>query len=170
MIQDKLLALRKRSGMSQQEVADTVGVTRQTISNWELGQGSPTLDKAAELARLYGVSLDDFASDEVEIVTRERCERKHDFHILKSLVGKTATLELADSVADDIIKHATVLDVSDGWMRVNYDQTTAMFGSPKTKRKRVIRLIDIADITAVIVESDAPSSGIAQTSQESNLA
>lgn len=170
MIQDKLLALRKRSSMSQQEVADTVGVTRQTISNWELGQGSPTLDKAAELARLYGVSLDDLASDEVEIVTRERRERKHDFHILKSLVGKTATLELADSVADDIIKHATVLDVSDGWMHVNYDQNTAMFGSPKTKRKRVIRLIDIADITAVIVESDAPPSGIAQTSQESNLA
>ena len=170
MIQDKLLALRKRSGMSQQEVADTVGVTRQTISNWELGQGSPTLDKAAELARLYGVSLDDLASDEVEIVTRERRERKHDFHILKSLVGKTATLELADSVADDIIKHAAVLDVSDGWMRVNCDQNTAMFGSPKTKRKRVIRLIDFADITAVIVESDAPPSGIAQTSQESNLA
>lgn len=169
MIQDKLLALRKRSGMSQQEVADTIGVTRQTISNWELGQGSPTLDKAAELARLYGVSLDDLASEEVEIVARERHERKRDLHILKSFVGKTVTLELAGDAADDIIKHATVLDVSDGWMRIDYDQITAMFGSPKTKHKRVIRLIDIADITAAIVESAAPSNGTAQTSKEDSL-
>lgn len=49
MIKDKLLALRKRSGMSQQEVAVAIGVTRQTVSNWEQGQGAPSLDKAAEL-------------------------------------------------------------------------------------------------------------------------
>lgn len=69
MISDKLLALRKRSGMSQQEVASAIGVTRQTVGNWELGQGSPALDKAAELARLYGVTLDDLANDEVDVVT-----------------------------------------------------------------------------------------------------
>lgn len=34
MIQDKLVTLRKRTGMSQQEVADAIGVTRQTISKW----------------------------------------------------------------------------------------------------------------------------------------
>lgn len=68
MISDKLLALRKRSGMSQQEVVSAIGVTRQTVGNWELGQGSPALDKAAELARLYGVTLDDLANDEVEYI------------------------------------------------------------------------------------------------------
>lgn len=68
MIKDKLLALRKRSGMSQQEVAVVIGVTRQTVSNWEQGQGAPSLDKAAELARLYGVTLDDLANDVASIV------------------------------------------------------------------------------------------------------
>lgn len=52
MISDKLAALRRRAGKSQQEVAAAIGVSRQTVSNWELGQGSPALDKAAELARL----------------------------------------------------------------------------------------------------------------------
>ena len=70
MIQDKLLALRKRSGMSQQEVADTVGVTRQTISNWELGQGSPTLDKAAELARLVLKRLGKQPADDLALALR----------------------------------------------------------------------------------------------------
>ena len=56
MISDKLFALRRRAGMSQQEVAAAIGVSRQTVSNWEQNQGAPALDKAAELARLYGVS------------------------------------------------------------------------------------------------------------------
>ena len=96
MISDELLALRKRSGMSQQEVAGAIGVTRQTISNWELGQGSPALDKAAELARQYGVTLDDLASDEVDVVTSGKGERARGLHVIKGLVGKVATVELAD--------------------------------------------------------------------------
>lgn len=49
MLGDKLVALRKKNGHSQQELADKLQVTRQTISNWELGQGVPSLDKAMEL-------------------------------------------------------------------------------------------------------------------------
>lgn len=47
MISDKLFALRRRAGMSQQEVAAAIGVSRQTVSNWEQNQGAPALDKAA---------------------------------------------------------------------------------------------------------------------------
>lgn len=56
-------------GHEPAEVASAIGVTRQTVGNWGLGQGSPALDKAAELARLYGVTLDDLANDEVDVVT-----------------------------------------------------------------------------------------------------
>ena len=52
MLEEKLIKLRKKQGYSQQEVADLLSVTRQTISNWECGQATPALDKAAELARL----------------------------------------------------------------------------------------------------------------------
>lgn len=45
---ERLVALRKKQGYSQQEIADRLSVTRQTISNWECGQGAPALDKAAE--------------------------------------------------------------------------------------------------------------------------
>ena len=46
MLKDKLIALRKKSGYSQQELADLLSLTRQTISNWENGQSAPTFDKA----------------------------------------------------------------------------------------------------------------------------
>ena len=49
MLGEKLMTLRKKSGYSQQELADRLKVSRQIISNWELNQGAPSIDKAKEL-------------------------------------------------------------------------------------------------------------------------
>ena len=152
MIQDKLVTLRKRTGMSQQEVADAIGVTRQTISNWELGQGSPTLDRAAELARLYDISLDDLANDEVDVVSSERKTARRDLHVIRSFVGKTVTIELADDEYD--LSEAAVLDVSESWMRIEQSMPSGkLFRASKDERRRVVRLIDMADIVGISVKT-----------------
>ena len=91
MVGEKLMKLRKKRGMSQQEVASALGVTRQTVSNWECDQGAPSLDKAADLARLYGVSLDDLVADEVEVVVADPDQaagKPRDLHVLRHLEGK----------------------------------------------------------------------------------
>lgn len=72
MLGEKLATLRKKHGFSQQEIADMLSVTRQTISNWECGQGAPSLDKAVELAGIYHISLDDLAGNSVEIAAKEK--------------------------------------------------------------------------------------------------
>lgn len=151
MIHDKLAALRRRTGMSQQEVANAIGVSRQTVSNWELGQGSPALDKAAELARLYGISLDDLVNDEVNVVSSGRGTRSRDLHVLRALVGKTGRVEDVSGIMFD----ATILDVSDGWLRVSRAVKTATFGSPKVGREETIQLIDLADVCAIVVDGEA---------------
>ena len=69
---ERLATLRKKSGYSQQEIADRLSVTRQTISNWECGQGAPALDKAAELAVIFKVSLDELAGLAGERKEREK--------------------------------------------------------------------------------------------------
>lgn len=91
MVGEKLMKLRKKRGMSQQEVASALGVTRQTVSNWECDQGAPSLDKAADLARLCGVSLDDLVADEVEVVVADPDQaagKPRDLHVLSRLEGK----------------------------------------------------------------------------------
>lgn len=55
---EKLLNLRKCSGLSQEEVADKLGVSRQTVSKWETDQTVPELIKAKMLSQLYNVSYD----------------------------------------------------------------------------------------------------------------
>ncbi len=59
---EKLLNLRKSKGLSQEEVAEKIFVTRQTISKWETDQSVPDLDKIAPLCKLYGISVDELLS------------------------------------------------------------------------------------------------------------
>ena len=55
---DKLIALRKKAGWSQEELASQLGVTRQSVSKWEGAQSVPDLDKVVQMSRLFGVSTD----------------------------------------------------------------------------------------------------------------
>jgi transcriptional regulator with XRE-family HTH domain len=55
---EKLLDLRKKAGLSQEEVADKLGVSRQTVSKWETDQTVPELIKAKLLCQLYNISYD----------------------------------------------------------------------------------------------------------------
>lgn len=55
---EKLLYLRKKEGLSQEDVADKLGVSRQTVSKWETNQTVPELIKAKLLSQLYNVSYD----------------------------------------------------------------------------------------------------------------
>ena len=58
-IGNKLSELRKSKHLSQEEAADKLGVTRQTISKWELDQSTPDFDKILPLCELYGISADE---------------------------------------------------------------------------------------------------------------
>lgn len=58
-IGNELLTLRKRKGLSQEEAADKLGVSRQTISKWETNQSTPDFDKIIPLCELYDISTDE---------------------------------------------------------------------------------------------------------------
>ena len=61
---DKLISLRKKAGWSQEELAEKLGVTRQSVSKWEGAQSVPDIDKILQLARLFGVTTDYLLKDE----------------------------------------------------------------------------------------------------------
>lgn len=66
-IANKIQKLRKKENMSQEDLANKVSVTRQTISNWENGESSPDLKQAKELAKIFNVSLDELSNNEIKI-------------------------------------------------------------------------------------------------------
>lgn len=63
---DKLIQLRKKAGWSQEELAEQMDVTRQSVSKWEGAQAIPDIEKMLRLSRLFGVSMDYLVKDEIE--------------------------------------------------------------------------------------------------------
>lgn len=62
MFQDNLISLRKIHGYSQDELAEKIGVSRQTLSKYETGESYPDIEKCKLLADIFGTSLDDLVS------------------------------------------------------------------------------------------------------------
>lgn len=56
---DRVQALRKRAGLSQEKLAEKLGISRQAVSKWEAGQSQPEMEKLVALCELFGVGLDE---------------------------------------------------------------------------------------------------------------
>ena len=61
---EKLQELRKNRGMTQEELAEVLYVSRTTISKWELGRGYPSIDSLKDISKIFSVSIDDLLSGE----------------------------------------------------------------------------------------------------------
>lgn len=65
-IGNKILELRKKNTFSQEQLAEKMGVARQTISKWELGETSPDLNQAKELSKIFNISLDELTNNDIK--------------------------------------------------------------------------------------------------------
>lgn len=69
---EKILEFRKKKGFSQEELGEMIGVTRQTISNWELGETSPNPDQLKLLSKYLNVSIDELLDNDIKNVLVEK--------------------------------------------------------------------------------------------------
>lgn len=60
---NKLYELRKQKGFSQEELANRLNVSRQTVSKWEVGDSTPDMEKLVAMSDLFGISLDELVLD-----------------------------------------------------------------------------------------------------------
>lgn len=60
---EKLIELRKKEGLSQEELGYKLNVTRQTVSKWELGQTTPEMDKLIEMSKIFNISVDELINE-----------------------------------------------------------------------------------------------------------
>lgn len=67
-----IMDLRKKNGLSQEELAEKVGVARQTISKWELGETAPDLKQSKELSKIFNVSLDELTDNDIKNILVEK--------------------------------------------------------------------------------------------------
>ena len=88
-LNEKLLSLRKKNKLTQAQVAETLDVSRQAISNWETGAVLPSTDNLKALSRLYQVPSDSLLNDDTDLFagsvekTAENNNTNSKFSILK---------------------------------------------------------------------------------------
>lgn len=140
----RIYELRKKRGYTQEQIAEKVDVSRQTISNWETGSVQPTIDKVIALSSLYEISIDELVADDS---TSNKVSNK----ILKYLLNKTLTLYLdinAINTYDEIvlmtskIKECKILDVKT-------DNITVQM---KYKKQTIEKVFFIKDINGFELE------------------
>ena len=66
ILADKVMTLRKKNGWSQEELAEKLNISRQSVSKWESGASLPDIDKIIALSSLFGVSTDYLLKEELE--------------------------------------------------------------------------------------------------------
>lgn len=76
---NKLYELRKQKGLSQEEMANKLNVSRQTVSKWELGDSTPEMEKLVAISDLLEISLDELVLDKVV----EPVTEKKDYTLIK---------------------------------------------------------------------------------------
>lgn len=65
MLSERIYKFRRKSGLSQEQLAEKIGVSRQAISKWESGTSKPEIEKLLALSECFNISLDELVKDEV---------------------------------------------------------------------------------------------------------
>ncbi len=93
-LNEKLQELRKQKGLTQEELAGRLHVSRAAVSKWESGRGYPSIDSLKAMARLFSVSVDSLISGE-ELLTVAREENRKRENSIKDLVFGLLDLSVA---------------------------------------------------------------------------
>lgn len=89
---DKLMELRKANNLSQETLAEKLGISRQTVSEWECAEISPNAEQLAMLAKIYQISVDDLLNADSESVYAEEHSSMQDISL--GLIALAAYLAL----------------------------------------------------------------------------
>ena len=132
----KIAGKRKDMGITQQEFADRLSVTRQTVSRWEAGTVFPDIDKIADIAKILEVSCDYLLRDDIE--EDELRTAKGPGPVIRALKGKQVRIMFADEMADiDLFNSVcTVEDFEGNWIKLSAD----------TKNGHIEKLLPLASI------------------------
>lgn len=116
-INEKIYSLRKQHNLSQEELADKLNVSRQTVSKWELGESNPDSDKIVPLCDLFGITTEELLRDR-KIEKIEESEEKSPDIIKAILVCTSILLYFVSAIV--VILGSEFLNFDDGLIAASF--------------------------------------------------
>lgn len=107
ILSDKIILLRKKNNLTQEELAEKLGVSRQSVSKWEMGNSIPDINKIIQLSDVFGVKTDYLLKDEIDDIeysddTVEELEAKKTITVEDANDFMSAYEEYSNNVAESI--------------------------------------------------------------------
>lgn len=138
---EKIAAKRKDAGLTQEQFAEKLSVTRQSVGRWETGAAMPDIDKIPDIARILNTSCDYLLKDEAEEERREAPAARGISRLLAGAKGRKVRLNFFDEEADIELYNCdcTVLDFEGNWMKVEAE----------TKKGRIEKLIPVSSVLSL---------------------
>ena len=128
---EKLQELRKQKGMTQEELANEIFVSRTAVSKWESGRGYPTIDSLKAVAKVYAVTVDDLLSgEELRTVAEQTQKGSRDLVFGLLDLGSILLLVLpffAQKVGGGI-QEVSLLDLTGIWIYLRIAYWVAVLG------------------------------------------
>jgi transcriptional regulator with XRE-family HTH domain len=144
VIGEKITELRKKYNYTQENLAEKIGVTRQTLSNWESNITSPDLNQASLLCKELKININDLLDNELELDVKDNSN-----NILNKLVGKKVILNFDyDNYYDMDIEYqgkVKVLAIDDEFIKVEVIKG----------KQKINKLIDMNLVSSIkVIEED----------------
>lgn len=136
---EKIVKLRKMKGLTQDEFASAVGVSRQAVYKWESGQSYPEVAKLLEMKMLFNISIDDLLDENYEVVVPEKPKRKRIIKADKEKVEKKPEAAPADITPKEepaVVAAPTVEEVADEEKTAPAPETIPVEGEAKEEPRR----------------------------------
>ena len=137
--QEKLVILRKTRGLTQDEFASAVGVSRQAVYKWESGQSYPEVQKLLEIKTLFTISIDDLLDDNFDVALPEKKKRKRISKEAKEKIEKTvekSEAQAAPKAAPKAAPAAKVEETPEFKIVVNEETTEAKATDDAAEEKK----------------------------------
>ena len=103
MFKDNLVSVRKMHGFSQDELAEKIGVSRQTLSKYETGESLPDIERCKLLAEVLDVSLDELVNYDKENSNNRLCSRNNHYcnfwKLIQRILSASSILQAVRNVA-----------------------------------------------------------------------
>jgi len=135
---EKIIEFRKKNNLTQEKLADKIGISRQTLSNWESDITSPDIKQAKVLANIFEIGLDELTNNKIEIKCNDNTN-----NILFHLIGKECYLDILEDdfrLTDSTI--CKVLNINNNFIKVEF----------KYSKDTIIKMIDINLIASIRLE------------------
>lgn len=147
----KIADARKAKNLTQEQLAELMNVTRQTVSRWESQAAYPEMEKIVNLSRILEVSCDYLLNDKMEKSEQASSDKSRTqvpavTRLLQQVKGKPVRIQLFSDAMDYDIndKKAVILDFDGGWVHLGY----------KSGKKTGTKLLPVSAIASIKLEKE----------------